>query len=216
MYRSDLVNLAALVFACVFMFTCLCWCFQAEAKKLEDSSLYLSLPATKLELEEKGHFPMGKSSQSLGNCTISKDSFQIATLVCSTKLTQNGETHTHMDQLRLGGLFFMPVWKNDPSSFSHSSPFSVYHSLCQVRDCFLYLDCLFLFTFPLTPPPSFFHSLYLSLPLFGESNQPGAVERKRRQRETVRMGQECKRWEKDREGDPLLLSLSLCVPYFPC
>ncbi|KAK3528544.1 hypothetical protein QTP70_002788 [Hemibagrus guttatus] len=63
--------------------------YKAEAKKLEDSSLYLSLPATKLELEEKGHFPTGKSSQSLGNCTISKDSFQIVTLVCSTKLTQN-------------------------------------------------------------------------------------------------------------------------------
>lgn len=63
--------------------------YKAEAKKLEDSSLYLNLPATKLELEEKGHFTTGKSSQSLGNCTISKDSFQISTLVCSTKLTQN-------------------------------------------------------------------------------------------------------------------------------
>ncbi|TSL04205.1 Dedicator of cytokinesis protein 1 [Bagarius yarrelli] len=63
--------------------------YKAEAKKLEDSSHYLSLPATKLELEEKGHFTTGKSIQNLGNCTISKDSFQIATLVCSTKLTQN-------------------------------------------------------------------------------------------------------------------------------
>lgn len=95
------MNLAAGVCVCVFVFISLCSCFQAEAKKLEDSSLYLSLPATKLELEEKGHFPTGKGSQSLGNCTISKDSFQIATLVCSTKLTQNGEKHTHT-QLYLG------------------------------------------------------------------------------------------------------------------
>uniref|UniRef100_A0A8C4GWS9 Dedicator of cytokinesis 1 n=1 Tax=Dicentrarchus labrax TaxID=13489 RepID=A0A8C4GWS9_DICLA len=63
--------------------------YKAEAKKLEDSSLYLNLPATKLELEEKGYSSTGKSTQNLGNCTISKDSFQIATLVCSTKLTQN-------------------------------------------------------------------------------------------------------------------------------
>uniref|UniRef100_A0A673CKV0 Dedicator of cytokinesis 1 n=1 Tax=Sphaeramia orbicularis TaxID=375764 RepID=A0A673CKV0_9TELE len=63
--------------------------YKAEAKKLEDSSLSLNLPATKLELEEKGYATTGKSTQSLGNCTISKDSFQISTLVCSTKLTQN-------------------------------------------------------------------------------------------------------------------------------
>ncbi|KAI3365152.1 hypothetical protein L3Q82_010252 [Scortum barcoo] len=63
--------------------------YKAEAKKLEDSSLYLNLPATKLELEEKGYSATGKSTQNLGNCTISKDSFQISTLVCSTKLTQN-------------------------------------------------------------------------------------------------------------------------------
>ena len=64
--------------------------WQAEAKKLEELSLYLNLPATKLELEEKGYLATGKSNHNLGNCTISKDSFQIATLVCSTKLTQNG------------------------------------------------------------------------------------------------------------------------------
>ncbi|MEE6486380.1 hypothetical protein FKM82_014589 [Ascaphus truei] len=63
--------------------------YKAEAKKLEDASTYLSLPATKIELEEKGHSTTGKSMQNLGSCTISKDSFQIATLVCSTKLTQN-------------------------------------------------------------------------------------------------------------------------------
>uniref|UniRef100_A0A8D3DHF7 Dedicator of cytokinesis 1 n=1 Tax=Scophthalmus maximus TaxID=52904 RepID=A0A8D3DHF7_SCOMX len=63
--------------------------YKAEAKKMEDSSLYLNLPATKLELEEKGYSTTGKNTHNLGNCTISKDSFQIATLVCSTKLTQN-------------------------------------------------------------------------------------------------------------------------------
>ncbi|KAK5881415.1 hypothetical protein CesoFtcFv8_022216 [Champsocephalus esox] len=62
---------------------------EAEAKKLEDSSLYLNLPTTKMELEEKGYSTTGKNTHNLGNCTISKDSFQIATLVCSTKLTQN-------------------------------------------------------------------------------------------------------------------------------
>uniref|UniRef100_A0A672U2Z5 Dedicator of cytokinesis 1 n=1 Tax=Strigops habroptila TaxID=2489341 RepID=A0A672U2Z5_STRHB len=59
------------------------------SKKLEDASTYLSLPSTKIELEEKGHSATGKSMQNLGSCTISKDSFQISTLVCSTKLTQN-------------------------------------------------------------------------------------------------------------------------------
>uniref|UniRef100_H3CYE2 Dedicator of cytokinesis 1 n=1 Tax=Tetraodon nigroviridis TaxID=99883 RepID=H3CYE2_TETNG len=63
--------------------------YKAEAKKLEELSLYLNLPATKLELEEKGYSSTGKSIQNLTNCTISKDSFQISTLVCSTKLTQN-------------------------------------------------------------------------------------------------------------------------------
>uniref|UniRef100_A0A669C7X8 Dedicator of cytokinesis 1 n=1 Tax=Oreochromis niloticus TaxID=8128 RepID=A0A669C7X8_ORENI len=63
--------------------------YKAEAKKLEDSSLYLNLPSTKLEMEEKGYSTTGKNTQNLGTCTISKDSFQISTLVCSTKLTQN-------------------------------------------------------------------------------------------------------------------------------
>ncbi|KAJ0060431.1 hypothetical protein NL108_011524 [Boleophthalmus pectinirostris] len=67
--------------------------YKAEAKKFEDSSLYLNLPATKMELEEKGYSAAGKTTQNLGNCSISKDSFQICTLVCSTKLTQNGNAH---------------------------------------------------------------------------------------------------------------------------
>uniref|UniRef100_A0A669F6W1 Dedicator of cytokinesis 1 n=1 Tax=Oreochromis niloticus TaxID=8128 RepID=A0A669F6W1_ORENI len=63
--------------------------YKVNAKKLEDSSLYLNLPSTKLEMEEKGYSTTGKNTQNLGTCTISKDSFQISTLVCSTKLTQN-------------------------------------------------------------------------------------------------------------------------------
>lgn len=72
---------------------------QAEPKKLEDSSLYLNVPATKLELEEKGYSAISKSTQNLGNCTISKDSFQISTLVCSTKLTQNGKSCSDVMQV---------------------------------------------------------------------------------------------------------------------
>ncbi|RVE59766.1 hypothetical protein OJAV_G00191790, partial [Oryzias javanicus] len=63
--------------------------YKAEAKKLEDASHYLNLPATKMEMEEKGYSTTGKSTQNLGTCTITKDSLQISTLVCSTKLTQN-------------------------------------------------------------------------------------------------------------------------------
>lgn len=90
---------------------------QAEAKKLEDLSLYLNLPATKLEMEEKGYAAIGKSMQNLGNCTISKDSFQISTLVCSTKLTQNGNSfYTSLkcifsqSSLRAGVFFFLALY----------------------------------------------------------------------------------------------------------
>ncbi|TRY98030.1 hypothetical protein DNTS_013904 [Danionella cerebrum] len=62
--------------------------YKAEAKKLEDSVMYLSLASTKPEMEERNPLS-GKNSQSLGSFSISKDSFQISTLVCSTKLTQN-------------------------------------------------------------------------------------------------------------------------------
>ena len=69
-------------------------------------SLYLTLPATKLELEEKGYSSTGKSIQNLTSCTISKDSFQISTLVCSTKLTQNGNssgTYFNIISLQVSG-----------------------------------------------------------------------------------------------------------------
>ncbi|XP_077056349.1 dedicator of cytokinesis protein 1 isoform X3 [Siphateles boraxobius] len=62
--------------------------YKAEAKKLEDSTMYLSLASTKPEMEERNP-SSGKNAQNLGSFTISKDSFQISTLVCSTKLTQN-------------------------------------------------------------------------------------------------------------------------------
>ncbi|XP_068610915.1 dedicator of cytokinesis protein 1 [Brachionichthys hirsutus] len=84
--------------------------YKAEAKRLEDSSVYLNLPATKLELEEKGYPTSGKSIQNLGSGTISRDSFQIATLVCSTKLTQNDLTGRFM-------FMFKAAWtpRCDPS-----------------------------------------------------------------------------------------------------
>uniref|UniRef100_A0A673J6Q1 Dedicator of cytokinesis protein 1-like n=1 Tax=Sinocyclocheilus rhinocerous TaxID=307959 RepID=A0A673J6Q1_9TELE len=62
--------------------------YKAEAKKLEDSTMYLSLASTKPEMEERNP-SSGKNTQNLGSFSISKDSFQISTLVCSTKLTQN-------------------------------------------------------------------------------------------------------------------------------
>uniref|UniRef100_A0A8C1XRX6 Dedicator of cytokinesis 1 n=1 Tax=Cyprinus carpio TaxID=7962 RepID=A0A8C1XRX6_CYPCA len=62
--------------------------YKAEAKKLEDSSMYLSLASTKPEMEERNP-SSGKNTQNLGSFSVSKDSFQILTLVCSTKLTQN-------------------------------------------------------------------------------------------------------------------------------
>uniref|UniRef100_A0A669Q9H0 Dedicator of cytokinesis 5 n=1 Tax=Phasianus colchicus TaxID=9054 RepID=A0A669Q9H0_PHACC len=64
----------------------------ALAFKMEDAKCYLTLPYTKVEMEEK-EVPSGKSLHHLANFTpnkdSTKDSFQIATLICSTKLTQN-------------------------------------------------------------------------------------------------------------------------------
>ncbi|NXK54071.1 DOCK5 protein, partial [Chauna torquata] len=65
---------------------------QGDNKKMEDAKCYLTLPCTKMEMEEK-EAPSGKSLHHLTNFTptkdSTKDSFQIATLICSTKLTQN-------------------------------------------------------------------------------------------------------------------------------
>lgn len=66
---------------------------QGDNKKMEDAKSYLTLPCTKMEMEEK-EAPSGKNLHPLANFTptkdSTKDSFQIATVICSTKLTQNG------------------------------------------------------------------------------------------------------------------------------
>uniref|UniRef100_A0A8C3JW68 Dedicator of cytokinesis 5 n=1 Tax=Calidris pygmaea TaxID=425635 RepID=A0A8C3JW68_9CHAR len=66
--------------------------YKGDNKKMEDAKCYLTLPCTKTEVEEK-EAPSGKNLHHLANFTptkdSTKDSFQIATLICSTKLTQN-------------------------------------------------------------------------------------------------------------------------------
>jgi hypothetical protein len=77
---------------------------QGDNKKMEDAKFYLTLPGTKVEMEEKellaskNMVPFNSSKDS------TKDSFQIATLICSTKLTQNGKCGAHIDteELLLG------------------------------------------------------------------------------------------------------------------
>lgn len=62
---------------------------QADTKKAEDAKVYLGLPATWAEVEvaEK---QTGKQFHHPGVLPVTKDTFHIATLTCSTKLTQNG------------------------------------------------------------------------------------------------------------------------------
>lgn len=65
---------------------------QGENKKMEDAKFYLTLPATKEEMEDWEILP-AKQPAAIFTPTkdSTKDSFQIATLICSTKLTQNGK-----------------------------------------------------------------------------------------------------------------------------
>lgn len=63
--------------------------FQVDVKKAEDAKVYLTLPATWDEVEEKEK-QTGKQFHHSGVIPVTKDSFQLATLTCSTKLTQNG------------------------------------------------------------------------------------------------------------------------------
>ncbi|XP_044515188.1 dedicator of cytokinesis protein 5 [Gracilinanus agilis] len=65
--------------------------YKGDNKKMEDAKFYLTLPSTKVEMEDKEFSP--SKNTHLSNFTptkeSTKDSFQIATLICSTKLTQN-------------------------------------------------------------------------------------------------------------------------------
>ena len=63
--------------------------FQVDMKKADDAKVYLTLPATWTEVDEKEK-QTGKQFQHSGVIPVTKDSFQIAMLTCSTKLTQNG------------------------------------------------------------------------------------------------------------------------------
>lgn len=63
--------------------------FQVDVKKAEDAKVYLTMPATWVEVEEKEK-QTGKQYHHSGVIPVTKDSFQIGTLTCSTKLTQNG------------------------------------------------------------------------------------------------------------------------------
>ncbi|ROI64818.1 Dedicator of cytokinesis protein 5 [Anabarilius grahami] len=62
--------------------------YKVDVKKADDAKTYLTLPGTYAEVEEKER-QTGKSFHHAGLIPITKDSFQIGTLTCSTKLTQN-------------------------------------------------------------------------------------------------------------------------------
>ncbi|XP_071389833.1 dedicator of cytokinesis protein 5 isoform X1 [Centroberyx affinis] len=62
--------------------------YKVDMKKAEDAKVYLTLPGTWAEVEEKER-QTGKQFHHSGVIPMTKDSFQIATLTCSTKLTQN-------------------------------------------------------------------------------------------------------------------------------
>ncbi|XP_051950003.1 dedicator of cytokinesis protein 5-like [Xyrauchen texanus] len=62
--------------------------YKVDMKKAEDPKAYLSLPGSYAEVEEKER-QTGKPFHHAGVIPITKDSFQIVTLTCSTKLTQN-------------------------------------------------------------------------------------------------------------------------------
>ncbi|XP_067326775.1 dedicator of cytokinesis protein 5 isoform X1 [Anolis sagrei] len=64
--------------------------YKGENKKMEDAKFYLTLPSTKVEMEDRdGLLAKHPATNFTASKESTKDSFQIATLICSTKLTQN-------------------------------------------------------------------------------------------------------------------------------
>uniref|UniRef100_H9GH81 Dedicator of cytokinesis 5 n=1 Tax=Anolis carolinensis TaxID=28377 RepID=H9GH81_ANOCA len=64
--------------------------YKGENKKMEDAKFYLTLPSTKVEMEDRdGLLAKHPATNFTATKESTKDSFQIATLICSTKLTQN-------------------------------------------------------------------------------------------------------------------------------
>uniref|UniRef100_A0A8I3WCB1 Dedicator of cytokinesis 5 n=1 Tax=Callithrix jacchus TaxID=9483 RepID=A0A8I3WCB1_CALJA len=63
--------------------------YKGDNKKMEDAKFYLTLPGTKMEMEEKELQASKNLVTFMPSKDSTKDSFQIATLICSTKLTQN-------------------------------------------------------------------------------------------------------------------------------
>lgn len=74
--------------------------FQGDNKKMEDAKFYLTLPGTKAEMEEKELQASRTQASFAPTKESTKDSFQIATLICSTKLTQNGRCEMQWPQAR--------------------------------------------------------------------------------------------------------------------
>ncbi|XP_078264532.1 dedicator of cytokinesis protein 2-like [Rhinoraja longicauda] len=64
--------------------------YKGDSRKLEDASIYLnSLSSKQMSDQKTSQASLFRSSGAGGHPLCSRDSFQISTLVCSTKLTQN-------------------------------------------------------------------------------------------------------------------------------